>query len=158
MKLNLIYAQAGDVKNGYVNLNHHKYRNEESQQDLYNLDNLADDGEVEEILAYDVIDYLEAGKVEGAIDHWVRKLRVGGKIVVSGTDIIEVAKGVASYKLTVADANKLLYNADRDNPKTYKKVAFTCLALKEYLGKKHGLKINTARINGYQMVVSAEKV
>ena len=157
MKLNLIYAQAGDVRNGYTNLNQFKIRNEELEQDLHNLDNLVDDGEVEEILAYDVIDYLDASKVEATIDHWIRKLKVGGKIVVSGTDIIEVAKGVASYKLTISDANQLLYNVDKNNPRTYKKVAFSCGALKEYMAKKHGLKIVTARINGYQMVVSAEK-
>lgn len=158
MKYNLLFGTAGEFYDGYLNLNQFPFRPEEQKQDVRNLDNLMDDGEAFEILAYDVIDYLQANEVEPTIDHWVRKLAVGGKIVIGGVDIVDVAKALASYKIGIGEVNNLLYSGKPELPHMYKKTSVTANAIKEYLRDKHGLRINTVRVNGFNMVVEAEKV
>jgi hypothetical protein len=75
MKVNLMWG--GTPKNGYTNID--PYGNPEDPLVINNLvtdiDDIVDDCEATEIVAEDVIDFLERNEMKLAIQHWARKLR-----------------------------------------------------------------------------------
>ena len=58
--------------------------------DIRNLDELVSDAECTEIISEGVIDFLNRGDFVIAINNWVKKMRHGGKIIVTSIDALEV--------------------------------------------------------------------
>ena len=121
---------------------------------LENLDLHVDDGEAEEIIAYDIIDYLQARDLERTVEGWVRKLKFNGKITIGGLDIYEVSKGVINGNLNLAQINGLLYEDYRHKQRKSVSTIQNVVSLLQ----KFGLKILHKRLNGYDYVVVAERV
>jgi hypothetical protein len=112
-----------------------------------------DRGEADEIIVEDVVDYIPISKVEGAIKTWSELVKKQGRLVITGTDLQEVAKAVAGYNLSIPDANMLLYG---DKEET-KKVAFSITHLCAFLKEKCGLRILKKRVNGFSYAVEAQR-
>ena len=92
MKVNLLWGN-GDGISGYVNIDPHSYDKENiTNGDVTNLDDIIDNSEATEILAADIIDYLPHEVGIKTIGHWVTKLRHKGKLTVGGSDIYEISK------------------------------------------------------------------
>jgi hypothetical protein len=124
--------------------------------DIKNLDPFVNDAEATEIIATDVIDYLPLNDMNTIIDHWVSKLRRGGKIVIGGIDLFQVCKAFTQYDINVETANKLLHGL-QDQPHLLKRLTLTLTGLRNYLRDKHGLKILKTRYAGYSMIVEAQR-
>jgi hypothetical protein len=159
MKINLIYGQ-GDVLHTHLNINPfattEELENYLIRADVKNLDPYVDDAEATEIIASDVIDYLPLNEVNNVIDHWIKKLRYNGIIVIGGTDLTETSKAIAQYRLDVTLANQLLHG-NQSKPYLIKRVTMTALGLSNYLQEKHKLKILKKRINDYRMIIEAQR-
>ena len=142
MKLNLLWS--GHALNGYVNVDPFGFGDENKVvADLKNLDDVVDDSEAMEIIAEDIIDFLPLGDVEDAINHWIKKLRHGGRIIVGGVDMFEACKAFSTYTIDLAMANYLLHGA-QEQPWEERHANFTLLGLAQFL-EDRGLKIITKR-------------
>lgn len=76
---------------------------------LGDLSGHVEDCEAAEIVALDVLDYLDPALGEATLDHWTRKLRRGGLLVVGGLDLTEVCRQLGLRKIGLAVANELIY-------------------------------------------------
>jgi len=158
MKINLLYGE-GDVLTGYTNL--HPFAKEETEHlriaDVKNLDRFVENAEATEIIATDVIDYLMLHEIDTIIKHWITKLRIGGKIVLGGTDLHTVSKAFANYTIDV-DAINMLLHGSQTEPHLVKRVNLTLTGLCTFLNEACGLKIIKRRMAGYNYLVEAHRV
>lgn len=121
---------------------------------LTNLDSVCDDSEVDEIVANGVSEYLGV-ELLGALNNWVKKLRRGGRLIVSGVDFYCLAKSYSSFYINEELAQNLLYS----NPATpwqTKKNIMTSEIMQQLLTER-GLKINKCRVSNMEFLVEAVK-
>ena len=123
--------------------------------DIRNLDDLVMDSECHEIIAEDVLDFLEKEDAKIALSNWARKLRHKGKIIVGGTDIHETCKQFFHKVIPLEDFNKIIHGT-LENPWEVKLSHNTLLGLQEEL-EGLGIKILKRRINGLNMVIEGER-
>lgn len=156
MRINLL-LNGETPRSGFLNLDPLASPGDElkTRGDLSNLDEFVDDSEAEEIIATDVIDFLPPQTVDGVIDHWIRKLRHGGSIVVGGVDIREVARGLMNQSITPEYANLLLYGV-QSAPHEYRKSTMTMQRLLGVFQAK-GLKVMHKRIVSYYYQIKADR-
>lgn len=156
MKLNLL-LNSKNVRSGFVNVDPLASPDEADKvrADVCNLDAVAEDAEVDELVATDVIDYLPARQLDDIVDNWIRKIRHGGTIVVGGVDVREVARGVVNQELDLESANRLLYGF-QDAPWEYRKAALTVQKLIDVFASR-GFKILHKRLENYYYQVKAER-
>lgn len=158
-KINLIYGE-GDVLHTHLNIN--PFAEEEKQDvivrdDIKNLDKYADDAELMELVASDVLDYIPITECEEVMYNWFKKIRIGGTIIIGGTDLLEVCKSLSQYRLDITEANKLIHG-EQEKPYLIKRINFTAVGLADYIQTKYGFKIIKKRVNNYKMIVEARRV
>lgn len=156
MKINLLLNGDG-IRSGYLNLDPLADPNDsmKTQGDICNLDEYVDDAEADEIIATDIIDFLPTNDLESVLSHWLSKLRHGGSIVVGGVDIREVARGLLNQRLTLNQANMLLYGGQQ-SPHDYRKTTLTLQKLLEIF-QQLGFKVIQKRQENYFYQVKAER-
>ena len=157
-KINLIYGE-GDVLHTHININpfaENADGNNIIRDDISNLDKHVDDAEVSELVALDVIDYIPITKAEETIENWVKKIRIGGRIIIGGTDLVEVCKSLSHYRLDITDAN-ILIHGEQSKPYLIKRVNFSSLGLSDYLSHKFNLNVLKRSVNNYKMFVEAQR-
>lgn len=108
-----------------------------------------DAGELDCLWLDDVLNNVPIDKVDNVFREYVSLVKKGGTLIVNGTDIYEVSKALASYNISVQDANKLLYEGGKANGFN---ISFVIDTLKSY-----GLKIITKRISNFKYSVEAER-
>ena len=74
-----ITVGAEEKLNGYINVDPVS-RFDDLESDVRNLDSIAEDAECSEVLAEEVIDFIRREEVYPILDHWISKLRHGGKM------------------------------------------------------------------------------
>lgn len=155
MKVNLIYGEA-DVLSGYLNLHPFAMQDTEDVKiaDIKNINRWVNDAEALEIIATDALDYLVLYEVPRVLAHWISKLRHGGKIVVGGTDMQEVARGFVNGDINLETANKLLHGM-QTQPHLVKRVNLTLIGVCAFLENDYGLQIMKKRKAGYNYIVEA---
>jgi hypothetical protein len=157
MRINLVWGDGIQTGADFLTIN--PYCNEETDAvkmgNPRNLDKWVDNGEAAEILAYDVIDFLEPTQVFDTINHWVGKLAHGGKIVIGGTDIYNVCLDFSRFKINIVQANKALHGSF-EKPFLFRRVNYTLDGLVNQL-RDCGLKILKKRFDTetYMMTVEA---
>jgi len=100
-KINLIYG-SGDILDTHLNINPFEENPNNTslvRDDISNLDKYADDAELDELSAVDVIDYLPLNSCEQSLSNWFKKIRIGGKIIIGGIDLFEVSKSFSQDRL-----------------------------------------------------------
>jgi len=145
MKVNI--TQFPTTLEGYVNVN-------TTEHSITNLNGVCQDAECTEIIAQ-VLDYVHAHKLVPTLKGWVSKLRHGGVLVIGGTDILEVSRGVVNGTINIADANRAFFGAV-DMGSYIKSSAFNCAEICTIL-KEIGLVVDKKRINGNEFVVEAHR-
>lgn len=155
MKLNLVWGTGPEYGIDYLTINPFVQQENEhiKRGDVCNLDNMVDNGELQELIAYDVIDYVDKSRVIPTIQHWLGKIAHGGKVVIGGVDMYEVSRGLTRYELDVIQANELLHGAG-DKPYMLKRTNFTILGICDVLTSCN-FKIIKRNLDGYKFVVEA---
>lgn len=160
MKLNLLWGDGPEYGESYTNINPFLQMETANckRGNVQDLSRFADDGEVSELIALDVIDYLDTSKVVPVIEGWVKKLAHGGTIIIGGTDMYEVCRLFSHYKINLLQVNALLHG-DGSKPYLIKKTQFTLKGLADLLAQL-GLKIMKKRLDQetLQMVVEAQRI
>jgi len=113
-----------------------------------------DPGELDELLIDEVLDYLPITKVEDILSSLSRLIKVGGTIVVTGTDLYEVCKSFANYRINILEVNKSIFGENPDKPKH---VGFSALAISNFLEHTAGLKIQKRRVNNFTYMIEATR-
>lgn len=108
-------------------------------------------GECQEILADKIMDYVAASDVLTCLRHWVSLLSRQGKLVIGGTDLISVAKGVYTQRLNLVDANKLIFGE-----KVRKNGQISLCDVADILVEL-GMTITKKRLEDYSFVVEATR-
>jgi len=107
-----------------------------------------EDAECTEIIAEEIIDYIPIDKTLDIIQLFVSKLRLGGKIVLGGTDIIELSKDILRQNKTMVEVNHELFGDGKKQG---------CLALNDVatILSHLGLKVTKQRLDGAKFIVEA---
>jgi hypothetical protein len=152
MRVNLIYGKS-DVLTGFLNI--HPFAREETEHlkiaDVKNLNRWAEDAEITELIANDVIDYFPMQDAPKIIAGWVRKLRIGGKIVISGIDLPLVAKSLSQRQIDTKTAVMLLHGS-QEEPHLVRRFQVSLPEICNLL-EQMGLKIMKKRHMGFAYVV-----
>lgn len=156
MKLNLLLG-SNDIRTGFVNIDPTAADNDpvKFKGDVFNLDHIADGNEVQELLAYEVLDYVPADKADKVLAHWFSKIAHKGTITVSCTDLNEVARCLQHRIMHSDEANAILYGQQKQ-PWQFKKCAFT-LAILAQTFTEHGFKVLASRIHNYRGIVTGQR-
>lgn len=147
MKVNLLLNNPGDIRSGYINIDG-AASVEECQQDgrvsgrLDNLEHTIDANELDELVAMGILDHFPMKQADEVLDHWLSRLKHGGILTVSVTDLRQVARELLDNTADIADINKLLYG-EQEQPWQYKYCVFTTSIL-----------TNILRAKGYEIVRS----
>lgn len=123
---------------------------------LTNLDKYVEAAEANEILAIDIIDYVEQSYIGEALTNWVSKLRIGGTITIGGLDLHEVCRKFARRQIDLADANSLLYGT-QENPFMHRKSSLSIDAVVGQL-KTFNLYIDSKKFEQNFYYVKARRV
>jgi S-adenosylmethionine:diacylglycerol 3-amino-3-carboxypropyl transferase len=157
-KVNLIYGE-GDVLDTHLNINPFTKNTKDgflARGELTNLDKYVDAAEVDELVALDVIDYIPTTQTKDALDNWISKLRIGGRIIIGGIDILSISKSISDGSLDTPLAN-LLIHGKQDKPYLIKRASFSAYDLSEYLESFYSLGIVKKDIINYNMLVEAQR-
>ena len=162
MKLNLLMC-SDDVLAGYRNIDpvptftntEQAFSSDKEIGDVQCLDGIADDGEVEEIIAQDIIDYVDIPNKLQTIQNWVKKLSYNAKLVISGIDLYETCKSFGSTALSDEQAILLLYG-DPDFPFGQRR---GCLQMEQVINilTQLGLVVIQKRISNFRYTIVAER-
>lgn len=151
MKVNLLLNAPGDVRSGYANIDPFHEGDNLVKGDVANLNWLCDDGECEEVVAHDLLDYYPRCGIEEIVTGWAKKLKRGGKLAISCVDLREVARGLLTGQLTSEQARTLLCGPQRQVWE-FKKCPLTGQEVRDIL-KGIGLEVLTERYDGYRFVL-----
>lgn len=157
-KVNLVYGPESEVRTGFLNINPMAMEDTDDVKmcDVKNLDPFICDAEVTEMVAIGVVDYMPLPEITTILDHWIKKLRIGGKITLSGVDAYSVAKSFTEYRINIDTFNQLMLGT-QTTPNEHKANVLTMASLVTYLEGYHGLKILQKRYDEYYYVVTAER-
>lgn len=157
MKINLLYG-TDDILSGFLNIDPLAGKDDEKKilGPIDNLDSICEDAECDYIIANDIIDYFSSREVDKIIEHWLTKLRHGGKIIIGGVDINEVSKGFINKQIDLIHINVFLFG-EQDKPWQFRKSALTANDLVKAI-ESFGLKIIKNRTNNYRYIVEAERL
>lgn len=157
LKLNLFFGE-GQILSSHLNLSPLVENETDNLKrcDLRQLDMVVDNGEAEEIICTNILTHFPIEVVPYIIDNWLGKLAVGGKLIISDTDIEIVCDKYNSGNLNDADLNSILYGK-ADAPLTLKRSIFNSQILINFL-KSKGLHIIQQSIDGLTTTIIAQRV
>lgn len=92
--------------NGYI---YASPDNKELKQDFIELSQFATECEVSEIYAPEILDALTSDNITKYITEWISLLKVGGKLIIGGTDIYLLSKMIIHRNIDLKTLNELLF-------------------------------------------------
>lgn len=154
LKLNLLVHKIEFI-NGYKNISPFAPvdDNRFARNSVIDLEMLADDGEIHEIRALDVLEYYPYQDLDTILNEWVSKLAHGGTLTIGGTDIGFTARAINTRDLNQDSILKQLYGEANKAKKAAYSISYIVAKLKE-----RGLKITIKKLmpDG-QFIVTGER-
>lgn len=156
MKINLLLNDASP-RSGHTNIDPLAPPNDPLRKvgDFGNLDEHVEAAECDEFIATDILDFIQADQLDDVLNHWVSKIRHGGTLTIGGLDLRSVARGISDYRLSINDANLLIYGAQQAAWQ-HRRSASTLQIILEVLTSK-GLKAIKKRYDGYFYSLTMER-
>ena len=71
------------------------------------------EAQAEEIEGPDILDLFSTDELEQLMGVWEKALKVGGKIILGGTDIFLLSKNIINRKIELVDINNILYGSPK---------------------------------------------
>jgi len=161
MKLNL--GCGNDIREGYINVEAELFGlSKESSAheslklgDARRLEWLCKSGEVEEILALNILDFCRHTELDKILENWVDKLKVGGVLKIATIDTRSLCAAYLSYQISPEDFVTNMHGL-QDCPKNTRKSSLDILTI-ETKFKKLRLEILVSKVEKGQIYVEAEK-
>jgi len=121
-----------------------------------NLNDVCEDSECTELIADDILGYFPGSQVNTILHHWLKKIRMGGSIVITGIDLSEVMRNIQGRSISLTEANILLYG-NQEKPHEFRASSVTGLELTKII-KQMGFKIIKNSIENFKYIVKAERI
>lgn len=153
MKLNLL-RNSNRVMSGHLNVDILPGENK-VQGDIANLDPLVDNASCTDIVARNVLEYVPHPEIVNILNHWISKLRHGGKLTIVTTDLRSIAKSIIRDALEPSDYLSLLYGEQR-NAFDIKRSILTLGTLSALLESAQ-LKITNKSMDSFEFSITAER-
>jgi hypothetical protein len=152
MKINLT-LESSSSRSGYVNINPLASPDDPNfiRANVNELSIYVDDGEAEEIVALDLIDFVPIQEKENIVRHWLSKLALDGTLTIGGNDLGQITKAYTFNQLDLNQAAELLYGSQIP-----RSGLVTCAQMRVIL-EGGGLKIVEARLNNFSYYVKAQR-
>ena len=115
------------------------------------------DGEVEELIAHEIIEYFSPGQVDYILNVWVKKLSLNGTLVISAVDFEEVARGIIFGNLNRAEQLNEMLHGKQEEAWQQKKTVFSLNILVGML-ETRGLKILKKINENFRCIIVAQRV
>ena len=141
-----------DKLNGYINVDPVS-KFDDLSVDVRNLDEVAADAECTEIISEGVIDFLKKSDVAKALINWAKKIRHGGKIVVTSIDAREVSKAFYRNQMTADEFNRLIHGGFSGAWDVY--LSHTTVEELSSFFEAQGFNVTKKRINNFKLLVEA---
>lgn len=158
MKLNL--GCGSDLRNGYLNLDIVPVEGADPdlfrQHDVTNLDDVAEDDSVEEMLLFNILPVFSFKHVYALMTHWISKLQPGGVLKIVVPDVYERALSLISGQIDIQNYILITYG-HHANDHDYVKTAFDLNILCDLLADKLKLNILSKHCANGQIVIEAER-
>ena len=109
--------------------------------------------QITELFIDKFLEYIPVENTMQAISHWFTKIRRGGKLIITGTDLVQVSKACLTKTLKVPQINQMLFGQGSLGRRS-------CLTLDDTVSllEHVGLKITTKRLAEYEYTLIAERV
>jgi len=146
-----------DIRNGYINIDINKKDlpdNLYKQGDMENLDWLTDDNTIEEILALNILQYIDPNSLDKSFENWYKKLINGGVIKIYLPDTYCVAKALSQDQISMSEFQKIILGTKEQND--IKSSVLDLPSLKNLL-LKNKFSINIQRYEGMMMYLEGIK-
>lgn len=156
MRLNLGCGK--DIREGYVNLDINPLLSGASYCDVTSLSNYKD-GEVEEILALDIIEHFPKVKINPILKEWCRVLCPGGKLTIRTPDVDRIFELYQEAKVGEITWERLseIIHGKQDGPFNFHFVSLSFPWIKSIL-KKHGMrKLSKSSMENQNMEIISYK-
>ena len=158
MKINLLISQKHLAKNGYLNIDPTAKKEDEPlivEGNPTILEQHVEDGEAEEIIATNIIDYVPHHKVLSILKQWVSKLSHKGILKVGFTDIASVSRRIYNGQIDFLKAPEILYGKCLEGWDN-KKAALTIDIMKNKF-LECGLNIKSINFSEHFVVIEGER-
>lgn len=162
MRINLLLDNPGSVINDYINIDSFADgKDSRIVGDVISLSN--DDGEIccfgeaDEIIAKDILEYFGPSQIDNVINTWCKKLKIGGKLILSSVDIESIARGIVYGNINnVQHLNELIYGK-QEQTWQIKKCAFSLHIIVPML-EGRGMKVLKKLEHDFRFIVVAERI
>ena len=153
MKIRITVGETEKL-NGYINIDPIT-KFDELAVDIRNIDEVVSDAECTEIISEGVIDFLEKEESMKVLSHWIKKLRHGGRIVVTSIDAREVSRSFYKKEIDIEIFNKAMHG-NFSEPWDVNLSHSTIEELSDFF-ESQNLNVTKKRINGIKLIVEAER-
>jgi len=119
-----------------------------------NIDFYSEPYECDEIYSTDMLNYINADKLENYIEHLVSKLKRGGLLRLGGNDYIEISKMAIKQDFNVLEFNRIVFGDSLVRPIGS---AITLTFITAILARLN-VRVLMKRINGYEFFIEAERL
>lgn len=120
-----------------------------------NLNDICEDSECVELIADDILGYFPGKQVNSVLHLWIKKIRIGGHLVITGIDLVEVMRGIQGRSINLTEANILLYG-NQETAYEFRASCLTGLELAKII-KNIGFKIVKNSIENFRYIVKVER-
>lgn len=153
MKLNLLLADLTNAKTGWINISpfSHETNPEVVRGELHNLGVFIDQGELSEILALDILDFVPVSQRKELLAHWISFLEHGGKLILSGVDMYEISKLAFLRAFNLEQLNNVFYGQN-----VIRQGLFDIQYIVNILGEL-GLEILSAKLENLYYIIEARR-
>lgn len=110
MRVNIVMSKESHILEDYQNISDRFIDDKVIKvESLINLDGICCDGELEELRAYEVVEYLPDDVLEASIKCWMKKVSIGGYLTISALDMYELAYLITNGQMEIHQASSLIY-------------------------------------------------
>lgn len=158
MKVNLLINEKNLAKAGYLNIDPYAKKQDEPlivEGNPTVLENLVEDGEAEEIIAINIIDYVSHPKVNMILKQFFGKLSHKGILRIGFTDILATARRYYIGQIEESKIAEMLYGKCVDSWDT-KKAALTLDSMKTKM-EEIGFVIKSVKSIEHFIVIEGER-
>lgn len=121
-----------------------------------NLDQYAENGELEELVVTEALEFLDLNQLNMALTNWYQKIAYGGSVTIEGTDLRRVCNAFILQQITSEQVNRLIFGS-QTNVFEFKKAGISINDIAQTMAQ-FGFKIVKKRIDGFRFVVTGERI
>ncbi len=121
----------------------------------FDIDKFADDGECEEIVLEDILSFVPFPNIKLYLQKAASKLAHNGRLIVSGTDVLEVCKEYYFGRIALQHFNELVLG-DKSHAWAFKQSGITLFEVRQYLSEI-GLQIIQQKLPYLEYSITAKR-